>query len=377
MTGDVRVVEDGAVLRSPERPPGGPSWVWLVVGLAVGLGLAVVFSLASSGQPEEVETPVSFLELEQPEDGDPETSASEPDTPEGVGEVVDGFPDTLLAVTQLPGGNLGLLTWPVSGPPMTTPLPGFTTAEVEFDQSGRMVATGTPVADSEGFLLSFGTPPRMQPLATGVTGFVWHESDAGAMAYTQVVDGEWRLMVVDRFRDAQLVTRGVGIDGVVVAYGSWGFAIQGDQEVTLLDETGEIGSLLDGRLLDADADGRVVIYHQGLSISDAGGSPRELEGDIDLVGELEVALISPDGAKLAVVGGAGHMIIPLEGDGEVTHAPVTSGFPQMVWSSDSRYLVSPWIRGVLFIDTERSFQPIAELTRHTVVAVTTVPLGQG
>lgn len=350
--------------------------MWLAVGLAVGIGLAVVFSLASSGEPQEAETPVSFPDLGQPDDEADQTPTTET-APEGVGEVVPEFPDTLLAVTQLGGGNLGLLTWPISGPPIEAPLPGFATAEVEFDQSGRMVAMGTPVAESDGVLLSFGTPPRIQPLAADVTGFAWHESEIGALAYTQVVDGEWHLSVVDRFREIRLVATGPDVDAVVVAWGSWGFAVQDGGQVTLLTESGEVGQSFTGRLLDADADGRVVLYDGEISLIEASGVSRGLAGDVDLLGELEVALISPDGTKLAVVGGAGHMVIPLDGDGEVTHAPVTSGFPQMVWSTDSRFVVSPWIRGVLIIDTERSAQPVAELTRHTIVAVTTVPLGEG
>lgn len=350
--------------------------MWLAVGLAVGLGLAVVFSLAGSGEPQEVVAPVSLPDLNQPDDGDTHTPTTEA-APEGVGEIAAGFPDTLLAVTQIGGGNLGLLTWPVSGPPWEAPLPGFTTTEVEFDRSGRMVAMGTPVADSEGVVLSFGTPSRIQPLAAGVTGFTWHESEAGALAYTQVIDGEWLLSVVDRFRDIRLVTRSSGIDGAVVAWGSWGFAVQRDQQVTLLTETGEIERSFDGRLLDADASGRVVVYDGDLNMVEVDGVSHGLDGDVSLVGELEVALISPDGTKLAVVGGGGHMIIPLDGAGEVTHAPATWSFPQMAWSSDSRFVVSPSIRGVLIIDTQRSVQPVAELTRHTIVAVTTVPLREG
>ena len=351
--------------------------MWLVIGLAIGVGLAVVFSLANSGGVEEAEPPVSFPELDQPESEDLQDVTAQPENPRGVGEVVDGFPDTLVAVTQLTGGNLELLTWPVTGSPRTEPLPGFATSEVEFDRSGRMVGMGIPVAESDGVLLSFGTPPRIQPQAAGVTGFAWHETEAGALAYTQVIEGEWRLSVVDRSRETTLVSSETGSDGVVVAWGSWGFAIQDDGSATVLNESGETVRVLEGRLLDADAEGRMVLYDGALRMVDADGETRELGGDIDIIGGLEVALISPDGTKLAVVGGAGHMIIPLDGEGEVTHAPVTSGFPQMAWSSDSRFVVSPWIRGVLIIDTQRSAQPVAELTTHTVVAVAAVPLGQG
>ena len=136
--------------------------------------------------------------------------------------------------------------------------------------------------------------------------------------------------------------------------------------------------VLDGRILDSDEGGRIVVYDGDLILVDVFGSAEQLDVDLSGIGEPEVASISPDGSKLAVVGGAGHLIVPLDDDGEVTYAPVTSGFPQLAWSSDSRFLISPWIRGVLFVDTERSAaQPIAELTRHTVVAVAAVPLNDG
>lgn len=378
VTGNVQVVEDGAEAATDSPSPQGPNWFWVIVGFVVGLGLAVVFFTAGSDEPEETGETVPSPELDQPAEPDPGASPSpEPDS-EGIAEVVVGFQDTLVAVTQVDSSSLGQLTWPLAGPARVEQLPGFFTGEAEFDASGRMLATGASVRDTNRMVLSLGTARRIQPLAADVTGFAWHDIRGGLLAYTQEVAGEWLLSTVGTSRIPELVTQETGLTGHVAAWGDWGFAIQDGDEVTLLSPDGEEMLTLAGRILDSDGSGRLVFYDGELRLIDSSGAGELLDVDLSGIGKPEVASVSPDGSKLAVVGGAGHLILPLDGEGDVTYAPVTSGFPQLAWSSDSRFLISPWIRGVLFVDTERSAaQPLAELTRHTVVAVTAVPVGDG
>lgn len=350
--------------------------MWLVIGLTVGIGLAVVFSLASSGDTQEAAPAVSLPDLGQPNAQDAQTPTTETAT-EGVGELVTGFGDTLVAVTQLSGGNLGLLTWPVSGLPREVPLPGFAPADVEFDRSGRVAAMTTPIVDSEGALLSFGTPPRVQPMATGVTGFAWHDTETGHLAYTVVDGDEWLLWTTNTSRVAELVTSDSGIAGAVVGWGEWGFAIQDGGEFTLLTPEGNPVVTLQGRLLDSDQPWLIVVSEGVVSIVDVGGSEVLREVDVEPLGEVAAGLVSPDRSKVAVMGSEGHMIIPLALSLEPTFDSATTGPAQLAWSSDSRFLVSPWFRGVLFIDTVGRGEPVAELTRHTVVAVTAIPLREG
>lgn len=237
---------------------------------------------------------------------------------------------------------------------------------------------GAAVGDTSRMLLSLGTASGIQPLAADVTGFAWHNTRDGLLAYSQVVAGEWLLSTIGTSRVPDLITRDPGVDGQVAAWGDWGFAIQNGDAVTLLTQDGEARQVLKGRVLDSGDGGRIVLYDGELRLVDTSGVGETLDVDLSGIGEPEVASISPDGSKLAVVCGAGHLIVPIDGEGEVTYAPVTSGFPQLAWSSDSRFLISPWIRGVLFVDTERSAaQPLAELTRHTVVAVAAVQLSEG
>ena len=380
MTGNVKVVEDGAEAPPESRSPHGPNWFWVTVGLVIGLGLAVVFFTAGSDEPAEPVETVPTPELDEPAESDSETLSPTPsqEEPEGISEVVAGFPDTLVAVTQLSGSSLGQLTWPREGPPRVEDLPGFFTSNADFDFSGRMLAMGAPVPDTGRMLLSVGTALRIQPLAADVTSFAWHDSEAGRLAYSQIVADQWLLSVIDTSRNPDLITIRGEQGGALVAWGDWGFAIQDGDEVTFLSRSGEALTALEGRVLDSDGRGRIVLYDGDLSLVDVSGSGDRLDADLSGIGEPEVAEISPDGSKLAVVGGAGHLILPLDDDREAIYAPVTSGFPQLAWSSDSRFLISPWIRGVLFVDTERSAaQPVAELTSHTVVAVAAVTLGSG
>ena len=378
MTGNVKVVEDGAEAPPESRSPHGPNWLWVTVGFVIGLGLAVVFFTAGTDEPVETAESVPTPELDQPGEPDSETASSTTtqSEPDGISEVITGFPDTLIAVTQLSGSSLGQLTWPLAGPPRVEDLPGFFTADADFDASGRMLAMGAPVPDTGRALLSMGTALRIQPLATDVTGFAWHDTEGGELAYTQVGEFGWQLSTVNSSRDTELVTRAIDRRGEIVGWGDWGFAIQDGDQAILLSRDGEPQQILEGRVLDTGDGGRAVLYDGRLHIVSLGGNRELLDVDLSGIGEPEVAAISPDGSKLAVVGGAGHLIFRLDGTGETTYAPVTSGFPQLAWSSDSRFLISPWIRGVLFVDTERrSAQPLAELTRHTVVAVATVRLG--
>lgn len=233
----------------------------------------------------------------------------------------------------------------------------------------------SPLADSGLGLLSVGTPRRIRPVAANVSGYAWHDSEPDLLAYTRVADGEWELWNVDSLLEPELVIRGIGIEGKVVTWGDWGYAIQEADRVRLLTPEGEFKAMAAGRALDSIPDGWVAMSDGGLKLVSSGGGVNRLDAvELGLLGEIESARFSPDGTKLVVVGGAGHLIIPLDDEEGVIHAPVTSGFPQLAWTSDSRFVISPWIRGVLIIDTERRGQSQTYLTRHVVVAVATVPL---
>lgn len=374
MSGEVRVVEDGLEQRRPQRSSPGPSWLWLIIGFFAGVGFAVVFVDTAPEAAEPAAQEPDFPTVDETTLGGPEEDLAETVQDEGIGGAVADFPDTLVAVNQVGGSGLEHLTWPLSGEVRREPIAGFSTQLVRFDVSGRFLALGSTLPESDGLLLSAGNQHRIWPVATDVTGFAWHDSETALLAVTQEIDGELLLQTVDLSAEPHLVTSDLTTGDRVAAWGDWGFAVQGEGLVTLLTAEGEHKAVTDGRALDSDPDGWIAVSDDGVKLVSSGGGVKRLDAPLELIGEIEGARFSPDGTKLVVTGGAGHFIVPVDDEGELIHAPVTSGFPQLAWSSDSRFVLSPWIRGVLVIDTERGGRSQTQLVTDTVVAVATIPL---
>ena len=115
MASDVRVVEDGLEQRPPVRRPAS-AWVWLAAGIVVGLGVGVVLF-----------TPAKSFVDEQPAvvTAPPIAPIEEILTPQGIADVIPGFPDALVVVTGDDGQSLGHILWPSERDKVTRSLPGF------------------------------------------------------------------------------------------------------------------------------------------------------------------------------------------------------------------------------------------------------------
>lgn len=368
MARDASVLEDGVETATSTTPGPGP-WIWLIVGVALGVAAgALWFNSPTPSVTQGPIQPAGPLQIEE---------APEEAEPAGLGEIVDGFPDTLVAVThaQNRGPNLEHLTWPLAGPPESTPLSGSDGDLVRFDAAGRQLAVGTSMADATGLLLSVGRSQQMTPLTSDVTSFAWHDSEPGRLSYTKVVDGEWLLWSVDGSMEPQLITRGIMIDGEIAAWGSWGWAVQNDPDTfSTFTPSGGLQSMLDGKVLDSRSSGWILVDNDGLQIVFPGGEVRDLAIPTMSTGTAEVGKMSPDGTRVAVINGASLLVADLDVMGEVIEAPVAAGTPQLTWTSDSRFLISPWMRGVLIMDIDRSGRSYSDLISQGVVAVGTVPL---
>lgn len=380
MAREVRVVEDGVEERpGVRRGASGPSWSWLTLGFVVGLSVAIFFMGADPEAPRDQDeaggTSGSSAALPDPsgEEADPESVGSVEIT--GLAEAVGGFPDTLAAVSQGSASTLQLLTWPLEGEPIREPLAGFASRSVRFDAGGGMIALAAEVPGSEGMLLSMGVPRRIWPVATEVTGYAWHDAEVGVLAYTQVVDGELLLWRTDSSLEPDLVARGVGLGDHLAAWGTWGYAIQGDGRLSLLTGDGELRTVVAGRALDSDPSGWLVVAaDDGLRLVSSGGGVNKVDADVGQLGSLEAGSLSPDRTRLAVAAPEGHMIIPLDGEGEPAVASVAIGVAQLRWSSDSRYLLSPSLNGIVVVDAESGGEPQRLLVNESFVAVATLPL---
>lgn len=367
MTGDLRVIEDGADRQLRGRPPT-PPWVWILVGLAAGIGFAVVFVTPSSTTPEPEAVDVTVVSI------DPVLS---PDQSIGIADAIPGFRDALVAVTRTGRQNLEHLLWPVAGNPIIRPLPVGAFGDSRFDVTGTWLAVSTRLPDSDGGVLSMGKPSSLAPLASDVTSFAWHDATSGLLAYTQEIDGVWALSVSKITRQAQIVATGEGVvwsGGKVAAWGDWGFAIQDDSgSIALLTADGELKSTASGQVLDSIPTGWIGIYDGDLKLLSAGGGLRSLDFNATSIGGVLAAAISPDGTQIAVLGGSGLKISAIVGDAPTAEFPFTASLSKVEWSSDSRFVVMPFLRGVVVVDTANG-RTYEHLVNHTIVEASVIPL---
>lgn len=367
MTEQVRVV-DGDV---PERPAAGPprsNWLLFALGFAVGLGVAVVF-LTSTGvtTPTATTADVVGVPITPPEDTDP-------DIP-GIGEVVDGFPDAMVAMLETEGRSLTHLLWPIGGPPVERPLPAGGIGMARFDSSGRWLAATMFVPDQEGSLLSVGIASSFAPLVSGVTSFAWHDSESGELAYTQVSGGEGSLWVVHSDRRPSQVVGGLDPMARVSAWGEWGFVV-GDpaaNQMILYNIGGEYRAVLDGAAYGSHPSGWIIAFDHELMLVSAGGGVSRLGTEIDVVGAVMNAEFSPDRSLVAVRGDRGLLVVDA-GDGSVLRSATVPGDnADLTWSSDSRFVAFPHFRGVVVVDAA-SEAMVTVLGNRSVEAVGVIPL---
>lgn len=350
----------------PERTPGGPGGgkaVWLVVGLGLGFALSLLFS----GSLDRV--PVAS--------GDTTTTTAAPAL--GVEAAIPGFPDGLnVLVSPGEGRALEVLTWPLQGESFyrSVPLGDIDHhGTAHFDVSGQFLAAMTATPD--GFTLRSGRPNTFGVVASGVTGFAWHDSDRADLAWSTFEDGEFQIWVSEDLGPGELAVTAVGIGDYLAAFGDWGFAVgdpEGDDHV--LDPNGElVGSIA----------GRIVASHESglLLATDADGASIVTTDDLETLSDLRSAGIdsvafgaefSPDGDRVALTGVDGLSIAELGDVVEVETFPIRAGSDSISWSSDGRFVLVNVFRGVAVLDTETG-EISSILDLETARAVAAAPLG--
>jgi hypothetical protein len=362
------VIEDAR--ESEPIPTSRPHIGWLAAGLLIGAALTVLaLGIDTSGPP--VETTIEGLS--------PQVVGS------GIGDQIVGFPDSLVAARRSDGQALELVTWPVAGVSYARDIPVGTVSPPQalaFDVSGRRIATLLPVNGRSDGVLYAGPPDSASIMHPDATGFAWHDSRPSALAFSTSTDGAltvWKSF--GNLADSVLVAQLADVSGRIAAWGDWGYALQdtANNAILLLDPDGQrVDAPLAGRILDSHPSGRIAVDLDGLVIYDVVArtmSSYEVEGDI-LAGRL-----SPDGLHAAVLTADQVTVVlvdPTARNGSLGSAsyPTTHGFPELAWSSNSRFVMLPGYRGITIIDTNGGGTS-ESMSGDTFISVGIVPFGEG
>lgn len=329
-----------------EAPPGRtdrPPWGWLVAGLLIGIAVSfLLFRVEASSSP--TETTIAGQGTDRISRG-------------GVADVIPGFPDGLVTTVRADGRSLVLLVWPLRGEIYQRAIPVGAASPpnpVAFDTSGLRLATILPLPDEPSGVLYAGVPENAAIVEVDVTGYAWHDSAPVALAYTTLVDDELFLWVTNGSLTApRLITRSVGIEGRVAAWGDWGFAVQDERRdsIVLLTDTGEIKDSQPGRVLASHETGWLAVTDEGLALLSAGGGIRGLDS-FDPEKTPLTARFSPDRRMLAVLTADGLSVLSLDDDLEVVRSDSRPGVASsVIWSSDGRFVLYPGSRGLVVVDT--------------------------
>ncbi len=325
----------------PARRGGRRALVGAVAGLLIGMTLGAL--LARTEGAITIETPRGRVPL----------LATEEHT-SGLAGSVPGFDETLLVVSPDGIKAMELYSWPPTGPLQRSALPaswtaitlaeGPFTAFAAIDPSGRQVALAAPVAREGSLVLLAGRPAAVVPVATGVTSYVWHDSEEHSLAYTVVeADGTWLEVMRGSPR---IVARVSAVDSAarLVGWADWGFALADGERLTIVgpDRTHE----LEGELLAVTSD-RLLIEHNGtVAFVDPGDGSREAAG---FAAGLRHADFDRSGSRLALARADGFEIVV---EGATVFATPWPFVEQLAWTADGRYLVFSDRVGVLVLDTD-------------------------
>lgn len=364
MSDQVTLVEDGidrAPTGGPNRRPS--SWLLAAGGFVVGLGLGVL--VVGSG-PETLDEPARVT---APTEDPPLVTVPEDVVPPGVGEVVPGFPDAMVIVSGTVGTALERILWPNQAPMTVAPMTAG--HAVELDARAQFIALANLVPGLEGSVLSMGRGNDVIPIASGVTGYVWHDSTPGWLGYTVDASGVTQLFSVAGRPVARHVVDWNEPTRRVVAWGDWGWALQGANDVVLLTSEGEFRDTEAGEALASHETGWLfMVEGEAPKLVSSGGGVVRIPAELG-VGEPIAAEFSPDGALVAVSGSGGVVVVD-PSDGSVVEL---SGLmtDTIAWSSDGRFVLTGTGAGVVVFDLETGeVRPV--LRDQAVVEVGVVPL---
>jgi hypothetical protein len=343
--------------------------LWLLVGIGLGFAFSLLFN-----------NPVPDAEPASPEG----LTATTLVPASGVGAVIPEYPDGInILVSPGEGRALEVLTWPLQGEPFYRSIPlGDIDLDgtAQFDASGQFLAATTATPD--GLVLRGGRPNTFGVVASGVTGFAWHDSNPADLAWSTFEDGELQIWVSEDAGLGEVVVSGVGLGDQVVAFGDWGFAVAtrgGDpaSQSHVLDASGAVVGSIAGRIVASHHSGQFLVTHTG-------GVVVALEPDLQTLlvlglegsseGDVIGAEFSPTGDRVALTGVAGLTIVELSDSLEMETYSIRAGSESTSWSSDGRFVLASAFRGVAVLDTETG-EITSILESETTRSVAATPIG--
>jgi hypothetical protein len=236
----------------PAPPPlrSGHKWTAvLLVAAGIAFGFLIGQDTSQNAAPDDVESDEAVTSTSVPAD-----SVVAVDPP---AEEVADFPGTILASVEF---GRGLVTWPGDGTPLKVRLTSDAAAAA-YDASQSRIAVTLPEYGTNRFALHVGRPGDLRFVASGVTGFAWHPTDPSAIAWVEQAEDGFSLLKAD-IDDSSIAAMPITAlpDAVrPVAWGSWGFALQGDNGLTTLAPSGVSISNADAQFVAAGSDGRLVV----------------------------------------------------------------------------------------------------------------------
>ena len=361
MADDVQVLVDG-VEEAKAPPRSRPQLALVLGGLVVGVVIGAVFFSPIVSQDTTTTTTTA----------EGAASPSEP-TDIGTTEVIPGFIDALVAVATGETDSLIHLLWPRAGALQEHPM--FAGQTATFDATGQHIAVTETVPDMEGVILSVGRYNSIQPAASGVTSFAFHDSAAKHLGYTTSEQGVWTLWHMTPDLQSQQVAAGLVPDGRVVAWGDWGWAIQSGEEVVLLNPGGELRATHQGLALTSTPDGWILVAADQLELVSAGGGVRELGVGAGIVGPGPIAdaSISPNGDLVAISGRDETVVVSVD---DRSGSPVAQfdliDAEGLTWTTDEKFLLVPTGAGLLLLDPD-SGTISRILAPYSLLAVDVIP----
>jgi len=352
------VVEDG-LTTIPDRPPTRPTWMLGAVGFALGLGLGV---LVVSPDPA-VETPVPTTTAVA---DTPETTVGEPALDSGVAGTIEGFPDAIVAIARTPSTSLDHVLWPREGEVRVRSMTGGDHAAL--DTSSQFIAFSDRVPGLDGLLLSMGRFNSIQPVASSVISYAWHDTEAAHLSFTQFAGDLTRMYTVRADLNPVLVGELSVVGASVAGWGDWGWAIQQTpDEIVLLNPEGAFKDSEVGVVFASHGSGWLFAMEEDeAKLVSAGGGVRRIQTPLE-VGTVRRAAFSPDASRIAVVGSSGISVLDVETQEVSRLSDFTS--LSVAWSSDSRFLLAAAPSGVAVIDLEEPVVGYRVLDAYPAVAV--------